>query len=149
MEPIHIPNIANYTQEVIDGVLILTPKVIEVSDDNVMEFSMTKSNILSCKVSDRDGSDISTKTKYRGILVDIWKTMPVQKLLQNTGFNFKMEDMKGDKGYFWCKDLKMSMQSKDASGAFKEIIGMCKVARYSLDIHIQLRDDTSIHYILI
>ena len=149
MEPIRIANIANYTQEVIDGSLILTPKVIEVSDENVMGLSMIKSNILSCNVSDRGGSEISTKTKYRGILVDIWKTMPIQQVWTNTGFNFKLEDMKGDKGYFWCKDLKMSMRSKDASGSFKEIIGMCKVARYSLDIHIQLSDNTRIHYTLI
>ena len=146
MEPIRIPNIANYTQEVVNGTLILTPRVIEVSDDNVMGFSLAKSKILSCLISNRDGSEITGKTKYRGILVDIWKTMPVQQLLQNTGFNFKLEDMKGDKGYLWCKELKMSFQSRENNYCFKELVKMCKVARYSLDIRIQLHDDTAIHY---
>lgn len=111
-----------------------------------MGFSLAKSTILSCLISDRDGSEISGKTKYRGILVDIWKTMPVQQLLQNTGFNFKLEDMKGDKGYIWCKELKMSFQCRENNYSLGEIVKMCKVARYSLDIRIQLHDDTAIHY---
>jgi hypothetical protein len=111
-----------------------------------MGFSMTNSTILSCHVSDRGGSEISTKTTYRGILIDILKTMHFQQLLQNTSFRFEQEDMKGDKGYKWCKDLKMSMQSKCASDTFKEIVKMCKLLHYTLDIQIQLRDDTTIHY---
>ena len=47
-------------------------------------------------------------------------------ILQNTSFNFKLEDVKGDKGYKWCDDIKMSFQSKDAPSTLKEAIDMCK-----------------------
>ena len=39
--------------------------------------------------------------------------MPTQKILQNTSFNFKLTDEKGEKGYAWCQDLHMSFQNKD------------------------------------
>ena len=50
MEVIRIPNIANYTQEEIDGVLILTPKRIYITEDEITSTNVTNSTIMDCVV---------------------------------------------------------------------------------------------------
>ena len=156
---IRIPNIADYNQTVTDGgELILTPRVIiDVTEDTVMEYALsptklTNSKIISCSISDPDGSRISVQiTRYQPIVIDILKqwneTMTFNDIAKNTDYKFKSGDMKGDMGYRWCKDLNMSFQGKNSPGTFKEIVKMCEVARYSLDIKINLDDDddTTIH----
>ena len=85
---------------------------------------------------------ISDKKKYRQILIEIWKTMPTQKILQNTTFNFKLTEEKGEKGYDWCKDINMSFQGKDATGSVKEIINMIHLNKYALDISVKTEEGT-------
>ena len=46
MEVIRIPNIANYTQEEIDGDLILTPKRIYITEDEIASTNVTNSTIF-------------------------------------------------------------------------------------------------------
>ena len=53
---------------------------------------------------------ISTKKKYRSVLLDLWKFMPTQRILQTSTFNFKMTNENGKNGYKWCDDIKMSFQ---------------------------------------
>ena len=145
MDVIRITNIDQYTQEIVEGTLVLTPRVISVTDDNLREFPIAKSHIISCKIQGKDGV-ISEKTKYQGILTDVWTTLPTQKILQNTGFNFKLEDLKGDKGYKWCKSLHMSFQGKDAYHTFQELVSFCRLLRYEMDLLIRLQDHRLIHY---
>ena len=53
------------------------------------------------------------KIYYRPICIDIWKSMPTQKILQETTFNFKLSNDNCN-GYMWCEDINMSFQNKDA-----------------------------------
>ena len=78
MEVIQIPNIANYSQEIVEGVLVLTPKKLNMTEDELYKLCLGKSKIMGCKVSKQDAI-ISNKTKYLSILKDIWKSMPTQK----------------------------------------------------------------------
>ena len=139
MEVIRIPNIANYTQEEIDGVLILTPKRIYITEDEIASTNVTNSTIMDCVVMN-NGEIISQKKKYRQILIDIWKTMPAQKILQKTSFNFKLTDEKGEKGYTWCQNLHMSFQSKDSNHTLQEIITMINVNSYNIKMTIKLSE---------
>lgn len=136
-ETIHIPNIENYTQEILNGVLILTPKNIFVTKEELEKTDLTKSSILECEI--KNNEDIISKgSSYREMLIDIWKSMPTQKILQTTTFNFKLTNENGDKGYNWCKEINMSFQNKNNNGTFKEILNMLKVNNYKIKLSIKL-----------
>ena len=91
---IRITNIENYQQEIVDGTLILTPKKTYITESELSSIGLENSTILSCSIKNEDET-ISTKVTYRSILIEIWKSMPTQKIFQNTTFNFKLMDLKG------------------------------------------------------
>jgi len=137
-EIIRIPNIENYTQEIINGELILTPKQVYITENELYRTQITHSKIEECLIK-KDDETITTNIKgYRSVLIDIWKYMPTQQILQTTTFNFKLTNENGVKGYNWCQDITMSFQSKDASGTIKEIINMIKVNNMSIHLSIKL-----------
>ncbi len=143
---IRIPNIDTYKQEIIEGVLVLTPKKNYISAAEFLELNFANSIIHSCIIKDLDGELISNKTKYRPILIDIWKSIPAQKILQNTSFNIKLTDEKGLKGYVWCPEICMSIQSKCASETIIEIIKFIGLFKYKLEISIQLESGKIIYF---
>ncbi len=144
-EIIRIPNIENYTQEIINGELILTPKKQYMTENefNIMQF--THSTIEECLIKKED-EHISTNTSYRSVLVDIWKSMPTQKILKTTTFNFKLTNENGEKGYKWCNDIHMSFQNKDTTGTLKEIINMVKVNKLTIKLSIKLETGRIVHF---
>jgi hypothetical protein len=64
--------------------------------------------------------------------------MPAQVILQTTTFNMKLTDEKGEKGYNWCNDIRMSFQCKDSKGTLKEIVNMVKVNKLNISLTIRL-----------
>ena len=78
---------------------------------------------------------------------DIWKSMPIQLIIQATTFNFKLTDENGNKGYKWCPQLLMSYEEKDTRDTIIEILKMCNVNNYSIDIKITLSSDQVINFI--
>lgn len=144
-EPIQIPNIDDYTQEIIDGTLILTPKKKYITEDELNMLSFSKSSVLECIVKKND-EIISKNKKYRSILVDIWKSMPTQKILQTTTFNFKLTNENGKNGYNWVDEIKMSFQGKDSNKTFTEIISMIKLNKMSIEVSIELESKRIINF---
>ena len=49
---IRIPNIINYTQEVINGELVLTPKKIYITEDELKSVQITNSSIIECIIKE-------------------------------------------------------------------------------------------------
>jgi hypothetical protein len=145
MEVIRIPNIETYDQAIIGGILVLTPKKSYIEQFEFMRLSFKGSTILNCSVKGNE-SVVSDKKKYRQILVDIWKSMPTQLILQNTSFNFKLTDEKGEKGFKWCNEINMSFLGKDASGSIKEIINMIHLNKYKIDISIKSGEGMVYHF---
>ena len=144
-EPIRIPNIVDYTQEIINGELILTPKKQYITENELNMTQITHSTIEECIIK-KEGAYISTNKSYRSVLVDVWKSMPTQKIVQNTTFNIKLEKENGEKGYKWCDDIKMSFQNKDATGTLKEIVNMVKVNKLTIDLSIKLKTGRIVHF---
>tara|TARA_Y100000389_G_scaffold177443_1_gene189705 strand:+ start:423 stop:872 length:450 start_codon:yes stop_codon:yes gene_type:complete len=144
-ETIRIQNINNYIQEIIDGDLILTPKKVYISENEINKINIKKSKIQECIIKNNNVT-ISTKTNYRSILNDIWKTIPTQKILQHTTFNMKLTNENGEKGYNWNSDINISFQGKDSNGTMKEIINMVKLNNYSLNISIKLETNEVINF---
>lgn len=145
-ELIRIPNIENYTQEIINGELILTPKKQYMTENELNITQITHSKIEECLIK-KEEENISTNNSYRSVLVDIWKSMPTQKILQTTTFNFKLTNENGEKGYKWCDDIHMSFQDKNAKGTLKEILNMVKVNKLTIKLSIKLETGRIIHYI--
>ena len=86
---INIKDIESYNQKIIGGDLILIPKKKYVTENELNMINIAKSKINKCLIKDKEDKIISTNTKYRSILTDIYKTMATQKILQATRFNFK------------------------------------------------------------
>jgi hypothetical protein len=144
-ELIRIPNIENYTQEIINGELILTPKKQYITENELNITQITNSMIEECLIK-KEEETISTNTSYRSVLVDIWKSMPTQKILQTTQFNFKLTNENGVKGYNWCDDIHMSFQDKDSKGTLKEILNMVKVNKLTIKLSIKLETGRIVHF---
>jgi hypothetical protein len=144
-EVIRIPNIENYTQEIINGELILTPKKNYITENELNMTHFTHSTIEECVVK-KEEEVISRNKTYRSVLVDIWKFMPTQKILQTTTFNFKLTNENGEKGYKWCDDIHMSFQNKDATGTLKEILNMVKVNKLAINLSIKLETSRIVHF---
>jgi hypothetical protein len=144
-ELIRIPNIETYTQEIINGELILTPKKQYMTENELNMAMITNSQIIECLIEKED-EIISTNNKYRAVLVDIWKSMPAQKILQTSTFNILLTKENGAKGYKWCDDIHMSFQNKDARGTLKEIINMVKVNKLTIQLSIKLETGRIVHF---
>ncbi len=146
---IRIENIENYTQEIINGTLILTPKVskeIYITEEELILSNLSHSIIFNCSIMNNKNEIISNKTKFFSILIDIWKSIPTQKILQTTTFNMKLTNENGLKGYNWNSELNLSIQRKDSNNTFKEIINMIKTNNYSLEIKIKLENERIINF---
>ena len=143
---IRIPNIENYTQEIVNGELILTPKpqkqYITENDFDTTDFS--GSFIVECEVK-KEEEIISTNRKYICVLIDIWKTMPTQKILQTTTFRFREQHANYVKGFNWCDEIRMSFENKDVKETLKELLHMVKVNNYSINLTIKLESGKIIH----
>ncbi len=142
---IRIPKIENYTQEIINGDLILTPKKQFLTENELYMTQITHSSIVECLIQ-KEEEKISTEKSYRGALIDIWKYMPTQKILQTTSFNFKLTNENGKKGYYWCDEIKMSFQSKDDEQTLKEIIRMVKENKLTIKLIIKLEIGRMVHF---
>jgi hypothetical protein len=67
---ISIPNIENYTIEIIDGKLIATPKIIDlfITEENFLKLNLTDAKIKECIISNGDNIISSNTRRLRGIL---------------------------------------------------------------------------------
>jgi len=144
-EIIRIPNIENYNQEIINGELILTPKKVYISEDELNNTDIRFSNILECIIKKGDEVISSNRKKYRPILIDVWRHIPTRRILQTTTFNFKLTNESID-GYNWCPDINMSFQSKDAKNTLKEIIEMVKENELNINLSIKLQTGNIIYF---
>lgn len=141
-----IPNIENYTMEIVDSVLTLVPKKINISDDQINKTCFTKSKILYSLVTTKDDALITNRGTFFEMLEDIWRTMPTQKILQNTSYDFKMTHEKGHNGFWWNEKLSMSLRLKNTNDTVKEIVNMVKLNGYKLIMTIELKNKTFIEF---
>jgi len=145
-EYLRIENIKDYIWEFIDNDLILTKKIKYITEKELQFISLTGSTILDCIVSNDKNIVITEKIKFRSILLDIWKTLPIQKILQTSTFNFKFSKENGLNGYYYNDDIKISFQNKDANGTFTEIIKQIKENQYKIYIKILLQNNNIIEF---
>ena len=122
-----------------------TPKKQYITENELNKIVFLHSTIEECIVK-KEKEIISTKQKYRAVLVDIWKIMSNQKILQTTTFNLKSTIENEKNSYKWCDNIQMSFQNKDAKGTLKEILNMVKVNNFSINLTIKLKTGRIIHF---
>jgi len=144
---IRVVNVENYTMEFINGDLIFTPKQINITEDEelILELVPT-SRIDKCIITHKDEIISNFQKSYRPILIDIWKSMPAQKILQTSSFNIKLTNENDLNGYKWCPEINMSVQAKEQHETLREIIKLVKINNYSLSLSLKISNNDIISF---
>jgi hypothetical protein len=114
--------------------------------DMIRNKEFTHSKIITNEIKKKGerGLVVSTSTKYQRSIIDVFTEMPTQKILQNTTYNFKLTQERGN--YKWCPAINMSFQNKDANGTFNELINMVILNNFTIEIYIKLKSGRNVYF---
>ena len=138
-----IPNIDKYNIQFIDGKMILMLKKVYLTEKDIVHYDLKRSEIIECKFN----KEVMQKPSYIKLLKMIWKQMPINKIIQNTIFNIKLniDNIEGEaSNYTWIDDLNFAFQPKNTNKTMKEIINMCKLNNFNIQLNIKLENDNCI-----
>jgi hypothetical protein len=142
----HIHNSENCTLEIINGVLMLTPTNVFISEEEFQKNDfLNDSIILQCEIKNNE-EIVSKKTTYIGLLIDVWKTISNQRVIQTTKFKFSLKDENENNMLVWYEEINMYVATKDANNTFKELLNMIKINNYSIKISIKLKEGRVIQF---
>jgi len=120
------------------------PKMQYLTERELLSRSITDCMLDDCEIKTRDGKKVSSgRMMWDLLLVDLWKSIPRQKLLENTTFNFK-ENL--EKGYYWCREINLAYQYKDQDESLKEIIALVKANDLTIDLSIKVSPNNFIGF---
>ena len=119
---------------------------LRLSDEPESEdIDFTSSTIEGCIIVNKEGDIVSDNKSFRGILIDIWKTMEKEEIKETSTFTFKSGNKRGLKGYNWCEAINMSFQNKDSNKSLNEIRKMVEVNNLTIDLSIKLSTGEIVH----
>ena len=119
---------------------------LRLSDEPESEdIDFTSSTIEGCIIVNKEGDIVSDNKSFRGILIDIWKTMKKEEIKETSTFKFKSGNKRGLKGYNWFEAINMSFQNKDSNKSLNEIRKMVEVNNLTIDLSIKLRTGEIVH----
>ena len=139
--PIQIPNIDLYTLAFVNNVLFLTPKTRQLTYDDIMAMPFAHSKLVRCTIktnTNEAGTVSSMRTRYRSVLIDIYKSLSWTELKAQTRFKVLDGNMYGINGYQWCEELDASIPPKSATDTLREIVRLVIINKYSLDMMVKL-----------
>ena len=144
-EIITIPNIENYTQQVVGGALILVPKPVikYISKPTLPNIDFNKSTINKCTI--KTGSDtISSSRDYEQILIDIWQRHSAMTTIYNSAeYNFNIFPTGKRK---WCSEIGMAFEPRSNTENMIEIAKLVDIYKYSIYISITLANGNNVNY---
>jgi hypothetical protein len=140
---ITIPNIQEFTQQIINGNLVLTRILPFIDEVTLFQQNLRKSNIIDCKINN---VNIDIK-KYKKLLIYLYSITDIEIILQNTILNILQEE-KYDKGFEYYNQLGLSIQGADARRTLNEIINIIKIKNYSMELKIKLTNEEIIRFII-
>lgn len=143
---ITIPNIEEYTQQIIKGNLILTRIEPTITETLLFEKCLRCSSILECKINN-DILDKKIYNKYKKILIYLYSKIDKQTIIDKTTLNISTDKLHS-KGFEYYDILQLSIQGVESKRTLKEIINFIKILNYKMEIKIKLKDDTLIKFIL-
>ena len=147
---ITIPNIQEYTQQIIDTNLVLT-RITPVIDEatpvidyaTLFQKNLRGSIVEECTIN----NTIKDNKKYMQILRDLYSTTDIETILQNTILNISQQVIY-DRGFKYYTNLGISIQYADARRTLKEIINIIQIKNYSMELKIKLSNDEVIRFII-
>jgi hypothetical protein len=136
----------------INGIIDVEKPQLEVIPKNAMTFlnedefrkvieqNKKYTKIQKCVITNKKGQIISISNTYSGILFDIFKNMTPKKIIENTTFNYLLNDNQGEKGFVFLPEIHMSFQRKDACNTLLEILKMVKYNKYNMNFKMKTKD---------
>ena len=128
-----------------NALIIHSNKSNYITEEELLNTDLAYSKIKKSEIIN-NGNVISNKTKYTSLLINIWKSMNIEDVKENTKFNYKLGNQNGERGFDYYPDLGISIQLKDSNNTMKEIIHMVKLNNYNMDISIELRNKKIINF---
>ena len=140
---ITIPNIQEFTQQIINGNLVLTRITPFIDEVTLFKKNLYGSTIVDCKINNIN-IDIH---KYKKLLIYIYSTTDIEIILQNTILNISQQEIY-DKGFEYYNILGISIQGADARRILKEIINIIKIKNDNIELKIKLKNNEIICFII-
>jgi len=136
MNTITIQNITDYSQQIINGNMVLTRINPFIDEPSLFKKNLRGSSIVECKINNIN-LDIN---KYKKLVIHLYYKINVETILQYTKLNISREE-RYDKGFEYYKHLGLSIQGADARRTLNEIINIIKLKHYNMELKIKLKPD--------
>ena len=140
---ITIENIQQYSQQILNGNLILTRLIPVVDVATLFQKNLRGSTILECKINNM----IRDIKKYKKLLINLYSETDIETIIENTTLNIKREE-RYDKGFQYYSNLRISIQGSDTRKTLHEIINIIQINNYSMELKIKLINDEVIRFII-
>jgi len=140
---ITLQNIQEFTQQIINGNLILTRIIPFINEATLFQKNLIGSTIIECKINNVNNNI----HKYKKLLIYLYSTTDTETILQNTTLNISREE-EYLKGFKYYTNLGISIQGADARRTLKEIINIVQIKNYSMELKIKLNNDEVIRFIV-
>jgi len=140
---ITIPNIQEFTQQIINGNLILTRINPFIDERTLFQKDLRGSTLIYCKINNIN-NDIH---KYKKLLIYLYSTTDKEIILQNTSLNISHQEIYV-KGFEYYNQLGLSIQGSDARRTLQEIINIVKIKKNSMELKIKLKNDEVVCFIV-
>jgi hypothetical protein len=140
---ITIPDIQEYTQQILDGALVLTRINPFVDEATLFRKDLRGSSIEDCKIN----NVIRPIRKYNTLLIELYSTTNVQTILQNTILNISQEQ-KNEQGFKYYSNLGLSIQGAESKRTLREIIKIVRIKNYSMELKIKLKNDEIVRFVI-
>lgn len=138
---ITIPNIEEYTQQIINGNLILTRIINWINESHLLKFNLKKSHIVEC-IFNNEYYDIM---KYKKLLLIIYQNIDKNIIIKHSTLNISCDELY-EKGFEYYDNIGLSIQGADSKRTLKEIINICKIQKYNLELKIKLQNNEIVNF---
>jgi hypothetical protein len=146
MDIITILNIEQYTQQIINGNLLLTKiqqiqNIDNISENKLFTQNLSKSKIIKCKIN----NEVLDINYYNKLLLYLYYHIDKNTIIQNTTLNIS-KDKIHDKGFKYYKDLGISIQGAESRKTLREIINVIKLNNFNIELKIKLENNEIINF---
>jgi CRISPR/Cas system CSM-associated protein Csm4 (group 5 of RAMP superfamily) len=104
-----IPNIQEFTQQIINGNLVLTRIIPFINEATLFKKNLRGSIITECKINNGN-NDIK---KYKKLLIYLYSITNIDTILQHTILNISQQEIY-DKGFEYYSQLGLSIQGTES-----------------------------------
>lgn len=142
----HVHDSENCAVEIINGELMLTPINVFIMEEEFQKKDLLNDSIiLECEIKNNQ-EIVSKKTTFMDLLIDVWKSMSNEKIIQSTEFKFSLKNENENNILVWYEEINMYVAIEDANNTFKELLNMIKINNYSIKILIKLKEGKVIQF---